>query len=211
MKTLKPWVKIVIFLVIVGIICLFLNNWFTAVDCTTIELEDERNQCYVNQAVDKNNIELCSSDVITNPQTEDYCMHEVAVENEDPEICESIENDVWKGSCFTKIGTNVNDYELCFKSSFEEDRQECFFSVATSINDPKPCFFIENYLRRGFCIETIAVQLKDISICELEDQSKPHIVGQCYTGVAVALDDSEICNKFKGQTKEYCLSKFEEK
>tara|TARA_Y100000031_G_scaffold81159_1_gene89517 strand:- start:2061 stop:2696 length:636 start_codon:yes stop_codon:yes gene_type:complete len=209
MKTLKPWVKIVIFLAIVGIICLYLNNWFTAVDCSTVELEDEKNQCYVEQAVRKNNVELCSSNIITNPQTEDYCKHEVAVESENPEICELIENDVWKGSCFKNIGMSLNDYTLCSKSPFGDDRMECFFDVATATNDPKPCFFIENYLRRGFCIETIAVQLKDISICELEDQSPPHIVGQCYTSVAVALDDPEVCNKFKGQTKDYCLSKFE--
>ncbi len=213
MRKLKNWVKVLVFLVIIILIGFYFKDTITGFvvrdPCKKEANEGMVNECYVQQAVEANNVELCNNPKISDEKSISYCEQEIAVLNNDSNICEPIKHEIWKSLCFRKIGLATNDYNLCFKSSFEKDSVECFYEVAQATLDIKPCYFIANFFDRDLCVEDVAIKTKDLSICELFGD-REHKRAQCITNVAFFNKDISICeNLEEGDFKVNCLAQFE--
>jgi hypothetical protein len=89
--------------------------------CAKIMDAKYKDLCFYIVAIDGNG-ELCEN--IAGPDR-DICFMDTAVENDEPDLCESIESEDYKMTCYMDIALNTGDLSLCDKVSDEEFRAYC--------------------------------------------------------------------------------------
>lgn len=96
------------------------------------------------------------------------CFQQVAAATNDPTACEY----EWEG-------TPVNRGEL----------DACYLSLGTENNNINVCYSIADVFLQSECISNVAMTTQNIDLCDEVTRN----YGDCYLGVAIALQDAEIC------------------
>ncbi len=152
-------------------------------DCNTIQVENDKNSCYVKVAIKEKDLTTC--DNITNPVAIFPCYFRVIGANKDLPV------------------------SACDKVS---DKDACYYHFATIRNldidkkDLSVCDLIQDSSSKDSCYLNVLAENKDINNC---DNIKNYEDGRwfCYLIVAENSDDSKICNQIPIQAyKEKCLS-----
>ncbi|MEA2038114.1 MAG: hypothetical protein U9O94_11505 [Nanoarchaeota archaeon] len=135
----------------------------------------------------------------------DYCLNEIAVKNEDIDLCLSLEY----ADCLKEIAVNQQNVEVCFKDDDSFSQEMCVEHYATELGNFEVCSD-ERYLGdTNFCedlaYDALSSKKKDVEYCyKIHDQEDADWCVAMYAG---DFKDSSVCNdpRFKGD-KSHCLS-----
>lgn len=152
----------------------------------------------------------------------DSCYNIVAVNNNNPSLCEKISNKDLKNSCFYGIAVSYIDENNCKNISEPNDsnaiKDQCFILTAIAKGDISLCsknISDKNTIRaceddvnlkcdpaseapfvKYQCYFRIAVAKKDISFCDkIQDSSRDKAI--CYSMVGMYTKDVSVCNKIE--------------
>jgi len=117
------------------------------------------------------------------------CIEELAIRNNDAELCKKITNESGRGSCMKKIAFNTDNVDLCGKISDRYERGNCYLFFGKKFGqkgDIKLCerFFHEEVAYRA-CRKEVAVQTGNVELCG-EDKN-------CIKQFAIRTKNPEIC------------------
>ena len=166
--------------------------------------------CVVDVAVATKNESICDEFNYS------WCYHRVAVVKQDPALCEKIKSGDDRSSCYAAVAIARVDSSLCEKIIDKEDvyyLAKCYKEIAIIREDPDLCKkipYVQYYTPQGDCysaIARIAVKKREIDLCgRIQD---PYYLSRCYTEIAVAENNPELCEKIPSQSEYYqdCLNK----
>lgn len=76
------------------------------------------------------------------------CIQEVAIQEQNPEICEEIpENIYWKYSCFSFVASAKKDWHICEKIHDKDYNDACLCDVAKVTEDKSLCNKLSDFKR----------------------------------------------------------------
>lgn len=129
-----------------------------------------------------------------------FCIRLKAADNEDVELCDSIDKSSEKLFCIKKVAVKRLDIELCktLNNDSYSIKDECIKDVAVKTDNPELCKLIED-VGGGFyqnnCAFNIALQRKDEDICRFAGSRD-----ECLIRYAINFSDLNICNTVKDKT-----------
>lgn len=214
--------------------------------CDKILDPDQRNSCY---ATTKASVSYC--DEIKDPWlrrnciygsfkyskdmslcdrkdvTKNLCMLRYAVANNDPSVCSTISDSVYRDDCYMQTAEANANPQSCL-GVFLQDKNWCLVDVALMKNDESICRMISsrdkdslnwclaalrkdmsmcdsiaNKVNREECYLYVAKELKDASICSTLTEKKI----MCYSRLAETTGDISLCYRIENPTSEYiCYS-----
>lgn len=144
------------------------------IDVTT---EDIIFGCYLETAKLLNNEEIC--DYIPESNYSGYrsfCIRNIALEKEEPLLCEKIQDQLDKGSCYSYFTETGTDYSVCER-----------------IDDSNRGTKLSG---KDLCYVKSVIYSKDITICD-EKVKTEYYKDSCYTIIARELKDPSICEKIQ--------------
>ncbi len=169
----------------------------------------------VNGSLEK---QLCLAELYGNDSSciEDDCFFRYAIENNNVESCEKIEELPRISACLTIVldknncsGLEESNKDYCYWLVAEEKKSssycykmdsksniavECFTYFAIRESKPNYCegLFV---LYRWDCYTDYAIETLDVSGCDKIDDLAPASKVKCYNELAVLLNDPRLCNK----------------
>jgi len=198
----------------------------------TVSGEDQK--CYEDIAIIKQDLSLCSKKT-DSKYIIDLCLHKVATQSNNSNICDNIENKLTKNDCYNDIAENSKNIDLCQKILENTSFNFCINNLAVKNKDPNLCerskSYNTSYIGRDYCYEHVSYEINDINLCEkiIDDNVKYSCYrmiqdrytspescekikklerrDDCYLGIAVVKNKKLICNNiFDARIKERCLN-----
>src|SRR3989339_1287140 len=169
--------------------------------CESINDEQEKNDCLVDYAVSKGDIDACD-DFEENLQG--TCKRNILIEEENLSGCEELKNSYMLDSqiCIDGIARKQNNLDICSQIEIPAIKDTCIKKIALNTNNIEACKQIENELRKDFCYITFAQQMKDIKVCEnvtADEQLK-----LCYKEYELILGETPNCESLDGKYRQTC-------
>lgn len=98
----------------------------------------------------------------------DSCFRDIAIEKNNPEYC-SLLKVLSIDACLKSIGVKTNDYSVCDKITANnlDLKDSCYKQIAVSLADVKVCKFIIDNTVFDACIKTISSGATTVEECEL--------------------------------------------
>ena len=167
--------------------------------------ESERDLCYFELALDRENITLCRK-VRNTYSYADYtaakCGAELAMYLDDPTLCDELTISS-KYGCYAELAEELEDYTMCEYIKSKGKRDECLdnyvYYNAYYIDDWSICdLFSEGSSEADSCYYDAATQTGDESYCdEIEGGGyyAYYSVPSCYAGVAKDVRKPSLCEK----------------
>lgn len=201
---------ILLLLIIVGVIlygCLSNKGVNEEKECN-IQNQSEKDICYYNLALEKNNISICKNIKTEYIQfTCDYkFLKRVESEEDFPiSLCNEVKNfgninlSIDKSESFS-LGADIKLMGIV--ADERKIKDSCFFIAAVKKQNLTICENIDDLSQKHGCIITAGVAKKDLSVCQrFFDLEKD----DCYFTFAYSLKESKMCEKIEGQTlKDSC-------
>ena len=145
-------------------------------------------------------------------------------------LCRDIDDKAGKMECIKNIAVENNDIELCKKLETNPYGYDCIASLVLKNNNPALCFgeeinskliyytdevFPEWFF--GKCFEKLFLRTDNPEICEkvsLGDYySNENVKAYCYRAAALKLNDSQLCERissmWESMTRRDCFKQFE--
>jgi hypothetical protein len=184
------------------------------IDSIFNQLGENGDYCYKHVAVVTGNPVHCEriEDIyklnprhIFQPKVMGECYYEIAQNQQNTDICDSIEADMNRIPCYTDIALSTKDMSICERAPA---RDLCYISFVSRGRqyDTNICAKVSlEGRRRSECLRHVAEGKKDSSICDTitDDWSK----GSCYSGVALRSLSPELCTKIVNQSsRDICYS-----
>lgn len=161
--------------------------------CTEITSDTIKDTCYAELAIEQDDQTLCSN--ITSIQTSDYCNTQF-IKLQNPDMCETLNTDYWTYNCYSHFA--VNDSSLC---DFVKEPGQCYLDHAIEQNSSAMCYDSNDV---DYCLYQIATATLNLDLCkELESVNKY----TCQIKIAVALNDTSICDNLGGTWSEHCMER----
>ncbi|MEM3361799.1 MAG: hypothetical protein QXV83_03605 [Candidatus Anstonellaceae archaeon] len=146
--------------------------------CKELKNVLERDECYLNMAIEKNEVEICRK--IYSIENLDKCLFSFS--NQMPNLCYEINSPLLREECYEKAAYNTNNVSYCFKlqekkknkcledlsppCTFEKDEFSTNLCYAKLYNDTKYC------KNNSDCIFEYAIQKNNSEECEKIDKSQ---------------------------------------
>jgi len=174
----------------------------------------EKDQCYINQAVNvKKDETLCEK--VSDPDIKARCYSWMATGLEKEALCEKVpieKNDIictstlqvnCRDECFLYIASHTGKASLCERMSDGLAKDNCYWQVAVKNSDPSLCSKINlksnaNY-SADFCYQVLANELKDITLCENVVDADAHDICLITRVRCEKITNVSICASFKTQ------------
>jgi len=203
----------------------------TQADCPKIDLEylecikasrvssyyasSERDVCFYNLAVVRNNVSLCRY-VDASYASADYspakCAEEIAMAINDPEICNEIGSQ--KFDCFNDLADKYQDPALCNRIVIQNKKDECLdnyvYANYETITDWDVCTSINGVTSKDSCYYYAAIGTYNVTYCD-----KIAIGGyyqtktDCYVKIAQQRNDYTLCKGLGvGPERNACYYKY---
>lgn len=126
-------------------------------------------KCIAQASIEQENSALCNVVLFSFKDYSSACYGEFAIRNQDPAICEKINNINEKDRCYDQIVELNEDAGLCDKIDNMEKRDWCYDGTAKSTKDLSLCDKISGeteFLSKYDCYNHVAKYNNDKSICE---------------------------------------------
>jgi hypothetical protein len=134
--------------------------------------------------------------------------------------CNGIEKWFDKIDCYTNASRKMKDPASCDtidNRTFNGQvlRKQCLIGLAESLKDPALCGRINYQLwsDKGICYSGVSLALRDPLFCDKIDEGEysDTVKDNCYEQVAIRLNDSSLCARIIGGTKETKYPKISKK
>lgn len=157
--------------------------------CSKIKDQENRDSCVVGLAKEKGELAVC--DLIKTANIKAYCQHELAVQQNDHEICIStIENTYWRDNCHFNLALANNQQQYCTFIDHSKQQQDCYYKIAVATSDPELCKRLA-FEDKEQCFTTVAIALPDAAVCD--EINTPISRNTCVYKVAKKTNDSSLC------------------
>lgn len=104
---------------------------------------DDRDRCYLKQAKEKNNSELCEESGVFRS----VCYEEIAISTKDPNLCENARDD-----CYFILAKDLKDLNLCNKiNKSSAKRYYCYKELAAILKKPSFCELMKGDEDKDIC------------------------------------------------------------
>jgi len=140
--------KVIIFIIIILVLGLaifliwnFSKSTTESNKCEKIESMSSKANCYRQLAEQEGNKEICEN-IEGYIDIKDACLSQVAVKNQDAELCEQAGGQ--KDFCLGRVALLTQNELLCDKLSTELGRYACYVRIATKKKDKTICEKIDN-------------------------------------------------------------------
>ena len=92
--------------------------------CYKLSLINEKNECFYNIALDKENVEICNK-IPENYNLNQKCIYELAKETENVEFCELLKSSASRDVCFIAIAEIKQDRSICASIKSNLIKEDC--------------------------------------------------------------------------------------
>lgn len=206
---------VILIIILIGVFIIFQLNSPKPLTITLEEVQqfnqDKANLENSIKSLDINNCQGLDS------RDKAVCIKTIAINLSNSDLCSEIGKEDGKNwgqddECFLRIAINKNDITLCNKIRQAAKKDGCLREIAINLNDINICKSFDQVSDGSkadafLCYSGIAKTNKDITLCDNlnEIANKEY----CIIEVAVALNDSSICNKISDSfIQETCKNKF---
>lgn len=139
----------------------------TTSNCGNISDIQEREQCYIELAVDKKDITICDKFLSGSPKMTG-CYFQTIVKNKDLQV------------------------NVC---SIAQDKNDCYATFANINNDISLCDNLSDALLKDRCYQVMLIDNKDYNACNKVNVQNKNLIPICYAYVAINNDDLKICDR----------------
>ena len=198
----------VIFLVLlsgcIDIISLYLDPQLQMmlVNCEELEIQCEKERCYHEVAVAKENFLVCDKirDVCSGSypggdvclQCRRRCYLAIIEEAEGSSICLRVPESV-KDECYVHFAHRERDISLCDKTTY--DTHLCYSYFIGNKSNASLCDMIEDADYRDRCYKEVARKLNDVSLCNMIEDID--YKDECHKEAAIKLWNISICDEIQ--------------
>ena len=168
--------------------------------------DEDKWSCYVGVATEKNDKSICGD---ISPDSSKYvkCFTDIALQNNDPEICNADMGQI--DTCYAKVAINTRNGEICDKINDMVVRESCLRTIlrttAVEEGNPELCEQLDQFTR-DICFSSLASETKKLEYCEkISDTNEKDL---CYIGVSDK--HPQACDKIQNEiTKQSCKEFFQ--
>lgn len=186
---------------------LYLGEQFQNQDACVVIVDESKADTCVDKFLQLTSLEKC--DMKETNLEKNNCLKDLALEELNVELCESIETDFdIRSQCYSDLATETGDGELCFKiikSDFEL-KDNCFHAAAIKSTDGTFCENILSPAKYLDCFASVASELNEVSICNLPEKqvisvySKYNIDNLCIKSFSVKEGETTYCDRITQET-----------
>lgn len=171
-------------------------------NCANINDSFDRNECYTEQAIKKEDAGICKK--IDAQYAQARC---IAAVKKDPGICQKIPNYIEKSLCYKEVAIRKQDSSLCGDAG--RNQSDCYTYFAVTDINASICNNIPEKFYQTNCYNSyytaLAVAKKDPAICNSVKEQTSDDKDSCYKNYAVETKDESVCDKIEvGVTKWLC-------
>jgi len=149
----------------------------------------------INSVQDEN---ICLK--VFNSDTKNNCLIQIAVKKKNLEICELISSEETREECITSVGPMIEDVPCEEKETIAE-KNSCLKDRAITQDDSMICETITDFDIRGECYYDFALSKEDSTYCSSIPANKIFLRDDCYLEIAINNSDSELCESILDSVK----------
>ena len=156
--------------------------------CNKISNDGKREACKENIG-EKPEKTFADCDTISNPSMKYECIAYVNAKNPNITICNEIPSEIWRDYCLISVAVDLEDVEMCNQLNEKNGyRTKCYIDIAKKTKNPQLCEDVENNAQEN-CIASVAINSTDVELCNQLTSLKEN----CKSEISVLTNDLDLC------------------
>src|SRR3989344_3420740 len=99
-------------------------------ECSSFKDQADKDNCFVDKAVNLKNLDLESCDRLTDSQRKEFCISQISIRQDNHKNCNLLTTPYWEDICFHTIAVNTSNFDLCSRLSDSSSWNDCYEKIA---------------------------------------------------------------------------------